>query len=61
MSWRDRDVHWTPVDGEKMDILVSAKVQVLDDGGMQGLEPAAQAFAGENPAAAGDVRIQEEY
>ena len=38
MSWRDRDVHWTPVDGEKVDILVSAKVQVLDDGGIKALK-----------------------
>ena len=30
-------MHWTPVDGEKMDILVSAKIQVLDGGGMQAL------------------------
>ena len=22
MSWRDRVVHWTPMDGEKVDILV---------------------------------------
>ena len=27
----------TPVDGEKVDILVSAKIQVLDDGGMKAL------------------------